>query len=81
MAVPDPLRATVIGEFGPLFTIETLPLTLPAEDGANFAVKDVLCPAPRVIGVVIPLTLKPAPDAVACVMDRLAVPEFVNVIV
>lgn len=81
MAVPDPLRETVIGEFGPLFTIETLPLTLPAEDGANFAVNDVLCPEPSVNGVVIPVTLKPAPDPVACEMVRLAVPEFVNVIV
>lgn len=81
MAAPDPLRETVIGEFGPLFTIDTLPLTFPAEVGANFAANDVLCPAPSVIGVAIPLTLKPVPDAVACEMVRFAVPEFVNVIV
>jgi hypothetical protein len=81
VAVPDPLRETVIGEFGPLFTIDTLPLTLPAEVGENFAVNDVLCPAPSVNGVVMPLTLKPAPVAVACEMVRLAVPEFVIVIV
>lgn len=62
-------------------TIETLPLTLPAEDGANLAANDVLCPAPSVNGVVIPLTLNPVPDAVACEMVRLAVPEFVRVIV
>ena len=81
VAVPDPLKETVIGELGPLFTIDTLPLTLPAVVGANFAVNDVLCPAPSVNGVVIPLTLKPVPDAVACEMVRLAVPEFFNVIV
>ena len=81
VTVPDPVRATVIGEFGPLFTMDTLPLTLPAEAGENFAVNDVLCPAPSVKGVDIPLTLKPPPDAVACEIVRLAVPEFVNVTV
>ena len=42
---------------------------------------DVLCPAPSVNGVVIPLMLKPVPEAVACEIVRLAVPEFVRVIV
>jgi hypothetical protein len=42
VAVPDPVRATVIGEFGPLFTMDTLPLTLPAAAGENFAANDVL---------------------------------------
>ena len=32
----------MIGEFGPLFTMDTLPLTLPAEVGENLAVNDVL---------------------------------------
>jgi hypothetical protein len=54
---------------------------LPAEVGENLAVNDVLCPAPSVKGVDIPLTLKPLPDAVACEIVRLAVPEFVNVTV
>lgn len=81
MAVPEPLNETVIGEFGLVFTIDTLPLTLPAALGANFAVNDVLCAAPSVNGVVIPLMLKPVPDAVACEIVRLADPEFVSVIV
>ena len=71
----------MIGEFGPLFTMDTLPLTLPAEVGEYLAVNDVLCPAPSVRGVLIPLTLKPLPEAVTCDTVRLAVPEFVNVIV
>jgi hypothetical protein len=71
----------VIGEFGPLFTMDTLPLTLPAEAGENFAVNDVLCPAPSVRGVLTPLTLKPVPEAVTCDTVRLAVPEFVRVMV
>jgi hypothetical protein len=60
---------------------ETLPLTFPAEVGENLAVNDVLCPAPSVKGVDIPLTLKPPPDAVACEIVRLAVPELVKVTV
>jgi hypothetical protein len=71
----------VIGEFGPLFTMDTLPLTLPADVGENLAVNDVLWPAPSVKGVVIPLTLKPVPAALACEIVRLAVPEFVKVTV
>jgi len=71
----------VIGEFGPLFTIDTLPLTLPAEVGENLAVNELLCPAPSVRGVAIPVTLKPLPEAVACDTVRLAAPEFVRVIV
>jgi hypothetical protein len=66
---------------GPLFVIETLPLALPAEVGENLAVNEVLCPAPSVKGVDIPLTLKPVPDALACEIVRLALPEFVRVTV
>jgi hypothetical protein len=61
--------------------MDTLPLTLPAEAGENFAVNDVLCPAPSVRGVLTPLTLKPLPEAVTCDTVRLAVPEFVRVTV
>jgi hypothetical protein len=60
---------------------ETLPLTLPPDVGENFAVNDVLCPAPSVKGVDIPLRLKPAPEEVACEIVRLALPEFVSVTV
>ena len=41
--------------------IVTLPLTLPADTGVNVALKVVLCPAVSVIGVVIPLSVKPVP--------------------
>jgi hypothetical protein len=71
----------VIGEFGPLLTMDTLPLTLPAEAGENFAANDVLCPAPSVRGVLTALTLKPVPEAVTCDTVKLAVPEFVKVTV
>src|SRR5580698_9870479 len=77
--VPVPLKLIVVGELGALLTIEMLPLTLPADVGANFALNVVLSPAPKVSGVVNPLMLRPAPDTVALEIVRLAVPEFVNV--
>jgi hypothetical protein len=61
--------------------MDTLPLTLPAEAGENFAANDVLCPAPSVRGVLTALTLKPVPEAVTCDTVKLAVPEFVKVTV
>ncbi len=77
--VPVPLQAIVVGEFGALLTIEMLPLALPAVVGANCALNVVLSPAPNVSGVLNPLRLIPAPDAVAPEIVTLAVPEFVNV--
>jgi len=44
-------------------------------------VKDVLFPAPNVIGVVSPLIPKPVPDAEAWVIVKLAPPLLVNVTV
>ncbi len=41
--------------------IVTLPLALPADNGANATVKVALCPAVSVTGVVIPLKLNPEP--------------------
>jgi hypothetical protein len=78
--VPVPLKGMVSGEFCPLLTIEMLPLALPADVGANWALKVVLSPAPNVSGVLNPLMLKPVPDAVPCEIVTLPDPEFVNVI-
>src|SRR5271156_2008625 len=63
--VPVPLKLIVVGEFSPLLTIEMLPLGLPADVGANCALKVVLSPAPNASGVLNPLMLKPVPDTVA----------------
>jgi hypothetical protein len=71
----------VIGELRPLFVIEMLPLTLPADVGANLAVKDVLAPAATVKGGVSPLILNPVPDALTWEIVKLAVPEFFSVTV
>src|ERR1700733_4011382 len=79
--VPVPLKLIVVGEFGALLTIEMLPLTLPADVGANFALNVVLNPAPSVSGVAIPVVLKPAPVTVTAEIVTVAVPPFVRVIV
>jgi hypothetical protein len=78
--VPVPLKGIVSGELTPLLTIEMLPLALPADVGANWALNVVLSPAPNVSGVLNPLMLKPVPDAVAWEIVTLPEPEFVNVI-
>ena len=52
-----------------------------AEVGAKVAVNDALLPALMFIGIVAPLMPNPAPEAVAWVTVRVALPEFVKVIV
>ena len=77
--VPVPLKAIVKGEPGALLVIETLPVALPADVGANCAVKVVFPPALIVTGTVNPVMLKPVPDALAAEIVTLAVPELVSV--
>lgn len=79
--VPVPLKVIVIGEFGALLTIETLPLALPADVGANLALNVVLSPAPKVSGAVIPVALKPVPETVTAEIVTVPVPPFVSVMV
>jgi hypothetical protein len=57
-----------------------LPVALPAVVGANFAVKEVFCPAASANGVDKPLMLKPGPVTLAAEIVRLAAPEFIRVI-
>lgn len=78
-AVATPPSASVIGEFGALLAMVMLPLALPTVVGANFAVKEVPCPAFNVTGVAKPLMLKPVPEALADETTTLAVPMFVKV--
>jgi hypothetical protein len=58
-----------------------LPETLPATVGAYVAVKEILPPAFTVAGKVKPLRLNPAPEAVACEIVKLVLPELESVIV
>jgi hypothetical protein len=52
-----PARGKLVGLFEALLTNETLPLELPVAEGAKVRVRDVLPPAARVTGRVIPLAL------------------------
>ena len=78
-AVPVPLRATALGEWGALLVMLTLPVRFPAVVGANKTLNVAVPPAGTVAGVVSPLTLKAAPVTDNCVIVREAVPVFVTV--
>lgn len=60
-----PLRAIVMGELGALLTMDTLPVALPVELGANTTLKLLVAPEVIVSGVDRPLRLKPEPVTVA----------------
>jgi hypothetical protein len=67
------------GEPDALETMLSAPLAAPALDGAKVAVKVTLWLAPTVAGRVTPLTEKPAPLAVACVIVTALAPVLVKV--
>jgi hypothetical protein len=62
-----------------LLVIKRLPEALPMADGANLAMKVVVCPSANVNGSGGPVKVKPPPDATALVIVKGAVPEFLNV--
>jgi hypothetical protein len=59
--IPVPVRGILRVELEALEMMFTLPLAPAAEVGVNVTVNVVLCPAPRVRGVVMPLRLNPLP--------------------
>lgn len=61
-----------------MLVIETLPLVLPAAVGPNVTVNAAVPPGESVCGDSV-LMLKPEPLALAALMDKFAVPEFVTV--
>ena len=76
---PVPLRAMVAGEFVALLVTVTPPLKLPLAVGANATLNEVDCPALSVMGIDIPLTVKPVPVTLSFESDTLPVPVFVSV--
>ena len=76
-AVPDSGMESV--GFEALLVRVTLPEGVPAVVGANTTLNDLLAPAARVRGNVNPLTLNPAPLAVACEIVTLEPPLLVTV--
>ena len=64
-AVPEPLSATVAGEFVALLTNETLPEAVPLLEGAKVKLAFWLAAAARVNGKVSPVTPNPEPVKLA----------------
>ena len=60
-ATPAPVKGRVFGELLALLVSVTLPEAFPVTVGANFTERVVELPAFTVTGVVMPLSLKPAP--------------------
>jgi hypothetical protein len=59
--IPVPVNGMVRVGLDAVEVIVTLPLTPPADGGANLTVKVALCPPVSVIGAVIPLKVNPVP--------------------
>jgi len=78
-AIPVPVKLTVLGDVGALFTIEMLPEAVPTDVGRKSTLIVVLCPALMFKGKENPLTEKPAPEAVSWVMVRVAFPVLVMI--
>ena len=77
--MPDPDNGMVSVEFEASEVTVTVPLALPVEPGANWTVKVVLWPAPRVKEELMPLRVNPAPLMVTFETETLVPPVFVIV--
>ncbi len=77
-STPAPESAIVAGELVALLSTDTLPVTLPVAVGAKATFSEALCPAARVNGRVIPLTLNPAPATFTCEMLTLLLPVLLS---
>ncbi len=75
---PVPLNAIVAGEFGALLTMETAPVTEPADAGENTILKVVDWLGLNEIGNASVLVLKPLPVTLTCEMLKVPVPLFVS---
>jgi len=73
-----PVSETVKVELEALETTVMPPLALPADCGANSALKVTLAPGLSVRGTVGPLMLNPVPVAVACEMVTAEPPVLVS---
>jgi len=74
---PVPVKLTTAeGVVGSLLVIVRLPDTAPASVGLNVKVTGEFCPALMVVGVVMPLIPKSAPESVRREIVKFAVPAF-----
>jgi hypothetical protein len=76
-----PLVEITSGELGASLASETVPVTLPAEVGANTTLKVLIWPGPMLRGRVRPDVPNPAPATLALEIVTLAVPPFCSVMV
>jgi len=82
IVTPEPVITRFIAASEALLLVNAMfPVALPAAVGANWAVNVELWPAVNMIGVEMPVTVKPGPVVMACDTVIVAEPEFVRVIV
>ncbi len=79
--IPVPVSERLVGELSALLGKETLPVTVPATEGANPAKKEAELPFVRVKGKVRPERLKPEPVMVGWVTVTSPVPVFFSVMI
>jgi hypothetical protein len=79
-AIPVPDSEMESGELLAVLTTEMLPVTGPAPDGVNVAVKVAFWPAVK-INPATPVALKPAPETVTLVIVTEELPALVSVTV
>src|SRR5712691_4075558 len=75
---PAPDNETAAGEFVALLVTETLPVTLPADSGANVTVRSAVSPGTRVRPTGSPPASKPGPETMTFEMVTSESPELVN---
>lgn len=78
---PVPVSETVVGEPVALLAIDTLPLTVPAVEGANVTVRTAVWFGVRIKPEVTPLALNPAPVKVTLEIVTFEFPLFFRVVV
>src|SRR5690349_5469224 len=77
--MPVPVNGMFSVGFDAFDVIATFPLTAPADKGVNSTLKLALCPAARVTGALIPLTLNPDPVTFTREIVTLDPPVLVTV--
>jgi hypothetical protein len=80
-AIPAPLRAIALGEFGALLIIDALPETEPAEVGENCRLNVLDCPAPKTMGKFREPVPNPLPATLTCEIVSVPVPLLLTCIV
>ncbi len=78
-ATPVPESEMASGEFVALLATETLPVTLPALEGAKVAVKVAVWPGAMISPEDTPAALKPAPETVTLEIVTVEFPALVSV--